>query len=156
MSHPNDARLDDLYQEVILDHNKNPRSFGRLDSPTASAHGRNPLCGDDYFVDLEVAPDGRIVRSAFKGSGCAISKASASMMMTLIQGKSAAEAEALKDKVVHLLTDRDLHPGQAEQAGRMRIFEGVRKFPVRVKCATLAWRALEQALRNDQQDVTTE
>ena len=153
---PEDVRLNDLYQEVILDHNKRPRNFGRLGGANASAHGRNPLCGDDYFVDLILGPDGKVQKSSFEGSGCAISKASASMMTTLIEGKTVTEIEALKERVIHLLTDPEISRGQVEEAGRMKIFEGVRKFPIRVKCATLAWRALEEALKNGQKEVTTE
>ncbi len=152
----NDVRLNDLYQEVILDHNKRPRNFGRLENATCSAHGKNPLCGDDYFLDLVLGPEGRINKVGFEGSGCAISKSSASIMTTLVEGKNIREAEELKDRFIHLLTDKEISKENVEKMGRLKIFEGVRQFPVRVKCATLIWRALEEALKGGKSEITTE
>ena len=155
-TNPNDLRLNELYQEVILDHNKRPRNFGKLAEPHHSAHGKNPLCGDDYFVYLAVDASGKIEQVAFEGSGCAISKASASMMTALVKDKTAGEAEALKDNFIRLLTDRALSKETLSRAGSLKIFEGVRQFPIRVKCATLAWRALEEALKGSSKEVSTE
>ncbi len=146
--------LNELYQEVILDHNKRPRNFLRLPNANATAHGRNPLCGDDYFLDLVLGAGGRIEKVGFEGSGCAISKASCSMMTTLVEGKTVAEAEELKEHFIHLLTDKKLPTKSLEAVGRLKIFEGVRQFPVRVKCATLIWRALEEALKDQNQRKT--
>jgi nitrogen fixation NifU-like protein len=147
-------KLSELYQEVILDHNKKPRNFLRLPDANATAHGRNPLCGDDYFLDLVLGAGGRIAKVGFEGSGCAISKASCSMMTTLIEGKTSAQAEELKEHFIHLLTDKESSKESLEKVGRLRIFEGVRQYPVRIKCATLIWRALEEALKDRNQKKT--
>ena len=140
-----EVKLDDLYQEVILDHNRKPRNFGKLDDTNASSHGHNPLCGDDYFLYLTLS-GGKIEKVAFQGQGCAISKASASLMTEAIKGKSVGEVEMLKDNFVHLLTDSAVSDSTRQGAGKMKFFEGVKNFPIRVKCATLIWRALEDAL----------
>ena len=155
---PNDLRLNDLYQEVILDHNKRPRNFGRVEDANHSAHGKNPLCGDDYFLYLATDGSGKIRKVGFEGSGCAISKASASMMTTLVQGKSVKEAETLKDNFIHLLTDNMVSKETISNVGSLKIFEGVRQFPIRVKCAALIWRTLEAALKSekDKKEVSTE
>ncbi len=142
-----EPRLENLYQEVILDHNRNPRNFKEIAHPTLYSHGHNPLCGDDYHLYLETA-GGSIKEVGFKGNGCAISKSSASIMTTLIKGKTVEEASRLKDSVLHLMTQDDVPPSVKESAGRMIIFEGVKEFPVRVKCATLAWHALGDALKD--------
>ena len=155
----NDLRLSDLYQEVILDHNKHPRNFGRIDGATHWAHGKNPLCGDDFFLDLLLDKEGKILKIGFEGSGCAISKASASMMTASVTGKSIEEITALKDSFIHLLTDKTVTQKDTEKVGKLKIFEGVRQFPIRVKCATLIWRALEEALKNTKErkkEITTE
>ncbi len=149
-------KLTELYQEVILDHNKNPRNFGRPNPFSRAVHGINPLCGDDYFIYLYIAGDGVIDKASFEGSGCAISKASASMMTTMIEGKKTQEAEALKEHFIHLMMDAESSKEHLEKVGRLKIFEGVRQYPVRVKCATLAWRALEEALKGNQKEVSTE
>ena len=139
MSH----ELDELYQSVILDHNKSPRNFRELPDATAHAVGRNPLCGDAYTVWLKVDGD-QVADAAFQGNGCAISKASASLMTTAVKGKSVAEAEALFDRFHEMLTggatDLTGMPGGVKALG------GVRAFPMRVKCATLSWHAMKQAL----------
>ncbi len=152
------VKLDELYQEVILDHNKNPRNFGRLEGATAYAHGVNPLCGDDY--EVFVSAEGVFIKKvAFHGQGCAISKASASMMTVALEGKSVAEVRTLKDHFIRLLTDASAPDSAREGVGRLKFFEGVRQFPARVKCATLAWRALEEALKEKDErraEVSTE
>ena len=152
------VKLDDLYQEVILDHNRRPRNFGKLENATAYAHGVNPLCGDNYHLYLEVG-GGTIKKVGFEGSGCAISKSSASMMTQAVEGKAVAEAGKLKDDFIHLLTDETTSEASRSGAGKLKIFEGVKQFPIRVKCATLIWRTLEAALKNRtgrETEVTTE
>lgn len=143
-----EVRLNELYQEVILDHNKKPRNFGKLADATSWAHGVNPLCGDDYEIYLSVSPDGVIRKVGFTGSGCAISKSSASLMTTELEGKKVSDATALKDHFLKLLTAPETAEEDRKGAGRLKFFEGVKQFPVRVKCATLAWRALEEALKD--------
>ncbi len=150
------SSLSELYQEMILEHNKSPRNFGKLSEANAMAHGKNPLCGDDYFVYLKISPNGRVEKVAFEGDGCAISKSSASMMTAAIQGKTIEEVQKMKDSFIHLLTDKDASDTAREGSGRLRIFEGVRQYPVRVKCATLSWRALEAALQNNRNEISTE
>ena len=142
-----EVRLDDLYQEVILDHNRHPRNFRKLEDANRYSHGHNPLCGDDYHLYLHVDRSGIISKVGFEGSGCAISKSSASMMTSLIEGKSTAEAEALRADFLKLVTT-DAGAEVREKVGRMKIFEGVKKFPVRVKCATLIWQTLGDALKD--------
>lgn len=159
MSNMPQPKLDDLYQEVILDHNKRPRNFEKLADANAQAHGHNPLCGDDYEVYLVTDSSGTIQKVRFQGQGCAISKASASMMTTMVEGKSRKEAEKLKDQFIHLITEEAVTSSDREAVGRLKIFEGVKQFPVRVKCATLAWRTLEEALKDQSQrkeEVSTE
>ncbi len=153
------VRLSELYQEVILDHNRNPRNFSKMENATSVAHGVNPLCGDHYDVYLLKNSRGGVEKVSFEGDGCAISKASASMMTVAVESKSAAEAQVLKDHFIHLLTDAVPDATHREGAGRLKFFEGVKNFPIRVKCATLAWRALEEALKDktqQQEKVTTE
>ena len=141
--------LRDLYQEVILDHNKRPRNFGALEGASHSADGHNPLCGDQLSISL-VVEGGAVQDVRFEGSGCAISTASASLMTEAVKGKSLEEAERLFNGFHDLLTG---DPSQAEQAsaelGKLAVFEGVREFPVRVKCATLSWHTLKSALDGD-------
>ncbi len=142
--------LENLYQEVILDHNRSPRNFRPLEACTASCHGHNPLCGDDYEIYVQIAPgsEARISDISFTGKGCAISKASGSMMTAKIKGKTLREARMVKDKFLDLVT-RDaaaVTPETEALLGSLNIFAGVKKYPIRVKCATLVWRALEEAL----------
>ncbi len=152
-----EVKLNDLYQEVILDHNKRPRNFKKIEDANASSHGKNPLCGDDYYLYLKKDTSGVIREAGFTGQGCAISKSSASIMMTLIEGKSAVEAEKLKDAFIKLLTGDSVDEALRAEVGKLKIFEGVRQFPVRVKCAALIWRTLEDALKNNStQEVSTE
>jgi nitrogen fixation NifU-like protein len=132
-----------LYQEVILEHNRSPRNYGELDHATGKAAGRNPMCGDEVTVWVEM--DGDTVKSAsFEGHGCAISKASASMMTQALKGKSREEAEALFQKFHALVTgqSRDADPS----LGKLKVFAGVARFPTRVKCASLAWHAMKEAM----------
>ena len=149
--------LEELYQSVILDHNKTPRNFRRMEDATAHAEGRNPLCGDVYQIWLRLEGD-RIADAAFQGQGCAISKASASMMTQAIKGKSVAEARSLFEQFHTMVTgDRDSALGARHSAlGKLEVFQGVRAFPIRVKCATLSWHAMKAALEGAHGQVTTE
>ena len=146
------SHLRDLYQEVILEHSKKPKNYGELPTANHKAEGYNPLCGDHYTVFLEVK-DGAIQNLSFHGSGCAISKASASMMTQSLKGKTTEEAEALFTQFHDLVTG---HGGDAESMGKLAVFGGVSEFPLRVKCATLAWHTLRAALRGDQEAISTE
>lgn len=135
--------LKDLYRDVILDHNKRPRNFGRLDSPAREAVGHNPLCGDrlEVYVDL----DGQRIRAVrFEGKGCAISVASASLMTEAVNGKTLAEAAGLFEQVHALLTEHDAPV--PDSLGKLAALSGVREFPARVKCASLCWHTLNAAL----------
>ena len=145
--------LSDLYQEVILDHNKQPRNFQKLADANHSAEGFNPLCGDHITVYLKLA-DGVIDDVSFQGSGCAISKASASLMTTALKGKTRREAEALFEGFHHMVTGEA--GASADKLGKLAVFEGVREFPSRVKCASLAWHTMRAALDQKQKRVTTE
>lgn len=145
--------LRDLYQEVILDHNRRPRNFGTLPDANRSAEGNNPLCGDRVTVYLRVEDD-RVRGISFQGSGCAISTASASLMTEALQGKTVAEAHALFDGF-HTLVTRGTD-GDAAELGKLAVFTGVREFPIRVKCATLPWHTFEAALAQQDQPVSTE
>lgn len=139
----NDMR--NLYQEVILDHNKNPRNFGRIEGHTCDAHGDNPLCGDDYHVWARVDSEGVIEALSFEGSGCAISKAAASMMTSRLEGKTVDEANQLVEAFRHLMTNT-LEDGDRDMLGHLKVFEGVNQLPQRVKCAVLPWHTLHAAL----------
>ena len=144
--------IDDLYQEIILDHSKKPRNFGHLESVSTHAEGFNPLCGDR--LTLELLMEGDIVKDArFVGAGCAISVASASLMTETLKGKTRAEAEKLFERFHQLLTT---DAAKADDLGKLAVFSGVREYPTRVKCATLAWHTLKAALENSDQKVTTE
>jgi nitrogen fixation NifU-like protein len=139
--------LKKLYQQVLLDHNKNPRNFKVIDEATHYAHGVNPLCGDDYHLFLIIEND-YIKDVGFHGEGCAISKSVSSMMSKEIVNKSLNDVLTLKDAFIELLT-KELTDTEARHVlGHLTIFENVKNYPVRVKCATLIWRALEAALSN--------
>ena len=140
-----DPDLRDLYQEVILDHNRRPRNFGKLATANRHAEGYNPLCGDRLTVWLDLS-DGTIRDIAFEGSGCAISKASASMMTSELKGKTTAEAEATFRKFHRMVTEEGAV--DPEELGKLAAFSGVREFPVRVKCASLPWHTLDAALKS--------
>ena len=148
------AELRDLYQEVILEHAKAPRNYRELGEPAAKAEGYNPLCGDRCTVFIN-QKDGVIQDIAFQGNGCAISKASASMMTQALKGKTLPEAEKMF-KSFHGMVTGQKKEGEGADMGKLKVFAGVSEFPARVKCATLAWHTLEAALHGDQQKVSTE
>jgi len=137
--------LSDLYQEVILDHNRRPRNFGALATATHRANGHNPLCGDKLTLALELKDD-RIVNVMFEGSGCAISKASASLMTDAIKGHTIAEANTLFEAFHLMVTTPISDPVDESQVGKLAVFAGVREYPARVKCASLAWHTMKAAL----------
>lgn len=144
--------LRDLYQEVILDHNKRPRNFRVMENATNHAAGHNPLCGDQLVVWVALK-DGVVQDVSFQGSGCAISTASASVMTEVLRGKSAEEAEALYHRFHELVTGGD---SDLEGLGKLAVFAGVGQYPARVKCASLAWHTVHAALAEDGATVTTE
>ncbi|MGE0113837.1 MAG: Fe-S cluster assembly sulfur transfer protein SufU [Steroidobacteraceae bacterium] len=146
--------LKDLYRDVIVDHNKHPRNFGRLDPADAQADGHNPLCGDQLSITVRLAGD-RIDEVKFEGSGCAISVASASLMTEAVRGKSVTEFNALHAKVHELLTQHDSSIDPMS-LGKLGALSGVREFPARVKCASLCWHTLQAALQHDMQPISTE
>ena len=144
--------LEELYQEVILDHSRRPRNFGELADATMRVHGDNPSCGDEIDLGVKFGVDGGVEEIKFNGHGCAISQASASMMTMKLKGKSRAIAQEMLDAFHGLVTgdNDDAYP----LLGDLRLLRGVRKFPQRVKCAMLAWRALEEALRQNAGEAT--
>jgi nitrogen fixation NifU-like protein len=146
--------LGELYQEVILEHSKAPRNFRRPASANHEAEGYNPLCGDRCTVYIDMEGD-KINEIGFQGSGCAISRASASMMTQMVKGKTKVEAEKLFAQFHSLVTGKDKE-ANADELGKMAVFGGVSKFPARVKCATLAWHTLQSALENKHDPVSTE
>lgn len=146
--------LRELYQQVILDHNKNPRNFHEMPDATKRVEGYNPLCGDHYTVFVKT--DGqKIAEVSFTGSGCAISKASASVMSSTVKGKSKEEADRLFE-TFHALVTGDSSGVDATELGRLAAFSGVSEFPARIKCATLAWHTLRSAMAGGDEKVTTE
>jgi nitrogen fixation NifU-like protein len=147
--------LSDLYQEVILDHNRRPRNFGVLANATRIANGHNPLCGDRLKLYLRLDGD-RIADVSFEGSGCAISKASASLMTDAIKGQSIADAVALFDRFRSVVTTPVDEPIDEASVGKLAVLAGVREFPARVKCASLAWHTLKAALDGADEPVKTE
>ena len=148
------SELSELYQQVILDHNKKPRNFRKLETANHTAEGYNPLCGDQLtiYVNLE---DDRVTDVGFEGSGCAISKASASMMTQAVKGKSKEQAETLFKEFHSMVTGELDEENEENVLGNLKIFAGVREFPVRVKCATLPWHTMHAAL-NKQDQASTE
>jgi nitrogen fixation NifU-like protein len=146
--------LRELYQEVILDHNRNPRNFRKMKDPDAYAHGNNPLCGDQIDVYLKTQ-NGIIEEVSFDGHGCAICTSSASMMTMALKGKTEADAVALFNSFHHALTEDESHPEDVP-IGKLEVLKGVKEFPIRVKCATLAWHTFDAALKKLQGEVTTE
>ena len=146
--------LRDLYQEVIFDHNRNPRNFRVIEQADRRVEGFNPLCGDRLTLFLKMDGD-RITDASFQGSGCAISTASVSLMTEIIKGKTEAEAEALF-KAFHEMTTGKTEDIQLEAIGKLAVLAGVREYPARVKCATLAWHTLDAALKNETQSISTE
>lgn len=146
--------LRDLYQEVILDHNRSPRNFGKLDGADLSADGHNPLCGDRLSVTVKLNGD-RVSDVRFEGAGCAISKASASLMTEGVKGRTLDELPRLFDRFHRLVTDRTA-PADDAELGKLAVFAGVRDYPARVKCAVLAWHTLRAALDEGSEVVSTE
>ena len=147
--------LSDLYQEVILDHNRRPRNYGALEAADRVARGHNPLCGDRLTLYVKLDRD-RLKEVTFEGSGCAISKASASLMTDAVKGRTIGEAMALFGDVHTMLTTPVDRPVDEERVGKLAVLSGVREFPVRVKCASLAWHTLKQALAGSIEPVKTE
>jgi nitrogen fixation NifU-like protein len=147
--------LSDLYQEVILDHNRRPRNFGALTDATRIANGHNPLCGDRLKLYLKLNGE-KIEGIAFEGSGCAISKASASLMTDAVKGRSTGDALALFDRFHDVVTTPVDQPIDEASVGKLAVLAGVREFPARVKCASLAWHTLKAALMGEDEPVKTE
>jgi nitrogen fixation NifU-like protein len=148
------SELSDLYQEVILEHNKNPRNFREIENADKFAEGHNPLCGDQLKLYLMMEDD-TVKDVAFKGSGCAISKASASMMTQVVKGKTREEAEILFGEFHKMVLGEMDEEREENRLGKLKIFAGVREFPARVKCASLSWHTLHAALNNET-EVSTE
>src|ERR687886_1700573 len=142
------SELSELYQQFILDHNKKPRNFRKIEDANRTADGYNPLCGDQLSVYMQLEDD--VVKDiSFEGSGCAISKAAASMMTQSVKGKTRAEAETLFDEFHRMVTGQLDEEAEPNALGRLKIFAGVREFPARVKCASLPWHTLHAALAGD-------
>jgi nitrogen fixation NifU-like protein len=149
------SELRELYQSVILDHNKNPRNFGAVEDPNHSADGHNPLCGDKIHLTVRLEDD--VVKEVrFEGSGCAISTASASLMTQAVKDRPVESALHLFDRFHALLTSRSGDEPPATDLGKLSVFAGVREFPMRVKCATLAWHTLKNALEDSSAIAQTE
>jgi nitrogen fixation protein NifU and related proteins len=147
--------LKSLYQEIILDHNRNPRNFKKMENADRFLEGYNPLCGDRYTIFLKM--NGDIIEDiAFQGSGCAISKASASVMGSILKGKTKVEAEALFDQFHQLVRGETHAEGHEEELGKLAAFAGVSEFPARVKCAILAWHTMKSILEEKKELVSTE
>ena len=147
--------LRELYQEVILDHNKNPKNFYELESPSHTAEGYNPLCGDQINIYLKV--EGDIIKDiSFQGSGCAISKSSTSLMTTVLMGKTISEVKDLFKSFQNMITSNSDFDMDLETLGKLAVFSGVREYPVRVKCAGLAWHTMLAALEVNEKVVSTE
>ena len=149
------GELRDLYQEVILEHSKAPRNYKKLPAANHKAEGFNPLCGDRFTVYLDVEGD-KVKDISFEGSGCAISKASASMMTQTVKGKTIAEAEKVFEDFHKFVTSRTHSESDSAELGKLAVFSGVSEFPARVKCATLAWHTLQAAIEGKQDSVSTE
>ena len=149
------SALRDLYQEIILDHNKSPHNFRKMEDATQRAEGYNPLCGDHYMVFVKLQ-DEVIEDVSFQGSGCAISKASASLMCGALEGKTKEEAQSLFDQFHKLVTGVSDGEDQLDTLGKLAAFAGVSEFPARVKCAILAWHTVRAAFEAKEEVVTTE
>jgi len=147
--------LRELYQEIILDHNKHPRNFRKIDNPTHIQEGQNPLCGDHYTLYL-IIKDDKIIDISFEGAGCAISKASASVMSSVLIGKTVEEAEKLFN-LFHKVVIGEINPEEhLDELGKLAAFAGVAEFPTRVKCASLAWHTMHAAINEKNDTVSTE
>ena len=147
--------LRELYQEVILEHGKNPRNFHARDDASNEARGNNPLCGDQLVIYLKLDDDGRVDEASFLGKGCAISMASASMMTELVKGRTQAEAESLFEAFHDMCTGEENGHDLPDEVEKLRVLSGVREFPTRVKCATLPWHTLVAALQGED-EISTE
>jgi nitrogen fixation protein NifU and related proteins len=141
-----DPSLRELYQEVILDHSRHPRHYGALDQASHKAEGYNPLCGDRVTVYLKLGADGRVAEIKFQGKGCAISQASASMMTDLLKGRTQAEAGKLMEGFLHLVKGEDAPGLSDDDRETLDVMSGISQFPMRVKCATLAWHTYRNAV----------
>ena len=151
--------LKDLYQEIILDHGKNPRNLGKFENFNKDAKGHNPLCGDKVHLFLKLDENKNVNDISFEGEGCAISMASASIMTDLMKGKSEKEAKEIIDKFLDMIKEKDdINTNLLEEDEKTKLMSlgGVKNYPMRVKCATLSWHALSSALDDFQKDVTTE
>jgi nitrogen fixation NifU-like protein len=147
--------VSDLYQELILEHNRSPRNYRRMDNATGYAEGRNPLCGDQLSVWLRL--DGDVVADAsFQGSGCAISKSSASLMTAALKGRTRAEVQRMFEQFQGLVTGAVQPDAAPDALGKLAVFSGISEFPVRVKCATLAWHAMKAAMAGTDRSVSSE
>ena len=149
------SAIRELYQQVILDHNRSPRNFRKMDDATRSVEGFNPLCGDHYTVYLKLA-DGIITDVSFEGAGCAISKASASVMSSIVKGKTIKEAEELFRMFHQMVKGEGASDEEREALGKLAAFAGVSEFPARVKCASLPWHTMHAALSSNASKVSTE
>ncbi|MGE5402940.1 MAG: Fe-S cluster assembly sulfur transfer protein SufU [Ignavibacteriales bacterium] len=149
------SELSDLYQEVILDHNRSPRNYRKCDECNHDAEGFNPLCGDHIFVYINLENE-RIKDISFQGSGCAISKSSASLMTSILKGKTRQEAEDLFNKFHEVVTSKIGSEQDLSELGKLAVFAGVRDYPARVKCASLAWHTMLNALKDDGNKISTE
>jgi len=141
-----DSALRELYQEVILDHSRHPRHYGALEDASHKAEGYNPLCGDRVTVYLKLGADNRVADIKFQGKGCAISQASASMMTDMLKGRTAAEADRLMRGFLHLVKGEDASDLPEDDRERLEVMGGISEFPMRVKCATLAWHTYRNAV----------
>ena len=144
------ATMDELYQGVIIEHDRSPRNFGRLERPSHTAEARNPLCGDELALDLRLSAEGTIDEVAFEGRGCAVSKASASMLTVAVKGRTTGEARELATQFTALLTGK---PADQKLLGKLGVFAGLASYPMRVKCATMAWHALLSALPTEKLEI---
>lgn len=150
-----DAELQELYQEVILDHNKNPRNFHKMESCTHHAEGYNPLCGDQLELFL-VMKDDKVEDISFVGNGCAISKSSSSLMTEILKGKTKEEAEKIFNLFHDLVTDKKLTDEEIDRLGKLAVLQGVKEFPMRVKCASLPWHTFHSAINKEEKVASTE
>ena len=146
---------DDLYQEIIMDHNRSPRNYGSMDNPTVELEGFNPLCGDQIKVFVLLDED-KIVDIVFDGIGCAISKSSASIMTVELKGKTISDAQSIFDAFRLMITGKDLDDDSLDVLGDVEVLGGITKYPARIKCASLAWHTVNSALTGDSDVVTTE
>jgi nitrogen fixation protein NifU and related proteins len=149
------SHLQDLYHEAVLDHHKNPRNFRKLEQANRQADAQNPLCGDKFIVYIQIE-DGTIRDISFTGTGCAISIASASMMTEILIGKTESEAKCLFERFLQMLAKRVNPQPEAADLGILKVFSGIREYPVRAKCATLAWFAMHAALDGQKETIAVE